>query len=91
MEVSTKRRKKPKKADFIYKGTRYWVESAEYYLFWNGEYDTSVIYNVLEYETDKNVGDDDELNYDEEFQKKSYEVCCRMIPYDEYVFAEYLS
>ena len=86
MEMHTVYRKKPKKADFIYNKVRYWVAESHYYEFWTGEYERNCIYTIKEYETDRDVGDDDELNDDDEFLSKAQSVACRLMPFDVYVY-----
>jgi len=60
-------RKKPKKADFVYRGIRYWICSYDSTELWDGEYDCLTSFDVKEYETDKEVSDDSSLWDDNEF------------------------
>ena len=60
-------RKKPKKADFIYKGVRYWICSYDSIELWDGEYDCMTEFDVKEYETDKKILGNDPLWEDDEF------------------------
>ena len=90
MELYTKERKKPKKADFVYKGVGYWVSSAEYHLDWcNSTYNYGYLHTIRDYATDTDTLENDELMSDNEFLEKADKVACRMIPFDESVFFDY--
>jgi hypothetical protein len=90
MVIYTKKRKKPKKADFVHNKVRYWISSGDYYLDWDGEYSTDLLYTVLEYETGKDVTCEDHTLSDEEFMEKLERAGMRVMPFDDTVYFDYL-
>ena len=76
-------RKKPKKADFVFEGKRYWIPECEavdisdsddpqaFFLQWI----------TLDYETDERAGED--LMGNEEFLDKEYAAIDRLFPHPE--------
>lgn len=89
MEVKTKYRKKPKKADFVHNNVAYWISSAHYYLFWDGEYDQQVYYTCSYYDSDEEL-DDEEMCEDDEYLKKSQKAGKRVMPFDHSAYEGYL-
>ena len=60
-------RKKPKKADFVYKNVRYWINAYDSLELWDDEYDCLTTFSVKEYDTDKEIVEDDPLWDDDVF------------------------
>jgi len=60
-------REKPKKADFTYKGICYWINSYDSVELWDDEYYCLTSFSVKEYNTDKEIAEDNPLWDDNEF------------------------
>ena len=81
--MSSGKRNKPKKADFIFNKKRYWINECTKHTDWfNGEYLLWSTYNCLEYESDKEETMEEFTDEQTDtFIEKLYKAGERIFPY----------
>ena len=77
-------RNKPKKADFVYKGQKFWIKECTRHTDWlDGEYALWSSYDIRRYEDDSEFYSYDEIPEDEldAFHEIEEKACERVFPY----------
>lgn len=77
-------REKPKKADFVYKGMRFWIKTCTRHTDWlDGEYFLWSSYDIRRYDDDTIFDPYESLSEKEidEYYEKEVAACDRVFPY----------